>query len=270
VRTSHPVRSTALAIKKEFAWTRASAVFFSSFITLIFLIIIVWWPLVQDYLAGWDIHTPFWQQLDWLLLAIFAAMSLLIMAGATIKRDAWIALVGLVGGLVIESWGTQTHLWTYFTYERPPLWILPAWPIASLSIDRLARLLQRLLPASFDRLISLLYWPVFGGFYVLMLFFVGPTFDKSLTWLALAACALLIISPGDRRMALLQFIAGAGLGYFLEVWGTTRLCWSYYTLQTPPLFAVLAHGLAAMAFWRSGALVLQMIHQWNRHLARAH
>lgn len=48
----------------------------------------------------------------------------------------------------------------------------------------------------------------------------------------------------------LTFIAGISLGYFLELWGTTRLCWTYYTLDTPPLFAVLAHGMAAVAFWR--------------------
>jgi hypothetical protein len=45
------------------------------------------------------------------------------------------------------------------------------------------------------------------------------------------------------------------LGYFLELWGTTRECWTYYTFQTPPLFAVLAHGMAAVAFWRTGLLV---------------
>ena len=52
---------------------------------------------------------------------------------------------------------------------------------------------------------------------------------------------------------MLTFAAGAGLGYFLEVWGTTRECWTYYTRETPPLFAVLAHGMAA-AFWRAGLL----------------
>jgi len=35
------------------------------------------------------------------------------------------------------------------------------------------------------------------------------------------------------------------------LWGTTRQCWTYYTRQTPPLFAVLAHGMAAVAFWRA-------------------
>ena len=45
------------------------------------------------------------------------------------------------------------------------------------------------------------------------------------------------------------------MGYFLELWGTTRECWTYYTFQKPPLFAVLAHGMAAVAFWRTELLV---------------
>jgi hypothetical protein len=47
------------------------------------------------------------------------------------------------------------------------------------------------------------------------------------------------------------------LGYFLELWGTTRYCWLYYTRQTPPLFAVLAHGMAAVAFWRTALVVVK-------------
>ena len=56
-------------------------------------------------------------------------------------------------------------------------------------------------------------------------------------------------------MGWLVFIAGSGLGYFLERWGTTRECWTYYTYQTPPFFAVLAHGMAAVVFWRVGKLM---------------
>jgi hypothetical protein len=57
----------------------------------------------------------------------------------------------------------------------------------------------------------------------------------------------------------LTFIAGSGLGYFLELWGTTRACWTYYTQQTPPLFAVLAHGMAAVAFWRGKRILAHLI-----------
>jgi hypothetical protein len=191
------------------------------------------------------------------------------MAGADLRADALILFVGLAGGLVIESWGTQAELWTYYTRERPPLWIIPAWPIASLSIDRLTRLLNHLLPrTNLHYLIpntrpspdafSILYWIVFPTFYALTLAFVWPTIDKSLTLMALLLCGLLTLAPTDRRLAVLTFVAGSGLGYFLERWGTTRLCWTYYTRQTPPLFAVLAHGMAAVAFWRTALLFQQL------------
>ena len=104
-----------------------------------------------------------------------------------------------------------------------------------------------------------LYWSIFASFYALMLAFVAPTFDKSYTWLSLLLCGLLILTPTDHRTAVLTFLAGAGLGYYLELWGTTRECWTYYTFQKPPFFAVLAHGMAAVAFWRTGLITKQML-----------
>ncbi len=239
-------------------WTRSSYFLMSAFLAAVLTIVIVWWPLVEESLAYVDWSRPLWVQFDWLLLGIFATMSLLIMIGADVKADAIVVLVGLAGGLVIESWGTQTELWTYFTRERPPLWIIPAWPIASLSIDRLVRLLQSFIPALRSRVFRVLYWLIFPLFYALLLAFVWPTLDKSFTLMALALCAFLIITPTDHRLALLTFVAGSGLGYFLERWGTTRQCWTYYTRQTPPVFAVFAHGLAAVAFWRAGLVVRQV------------
>ncbi len=237
------------ALLRSLRWTKASYWMLSGFLMLVFLIGYVWWPLVVEYISYFNPNIPLWKQIDWLLIGIFLFMSLMIMAGADLKRDLPILAVGMVGGLAIEGWGTQTELWTYYTFERPPLWIIPAWPIASLSIDRLYRLMRqasRTLPeVHFKRL----YWLIFPLFAGLMLYFVWPTRGKSLTILATLMVLLLIASLRDHRGAVLTFIAGAGLGYFLEVWGTTRLCWTYYTGQTPPLFAVLAHGMAAVAFW---------------------
>jgi hypothetical protein len=179
----------------------------------------------------------------------------MLMAGADIRKDLAIVFVGFWGGLVIESWGTQTHIWTYYTLERPPLWIIPAWPIASLAIDRMVRLAHGLLPKRLgDSSFRPIYWLTFALFSLLMIQFVSPTLDKSLTVLALIMCALMIASPKDYRIAVLTFAMGTGLGYFLELWGTTRLCWTYYTLEQPPVFPVLAHGMAAVAFWRAKLL----------------
>ena len=240
----------ALSRSKPLRFTRSSYVLLSAFIALIALIGYVWSPLLFAYLSTYDSSQPFWLQMDWLLLGDFLFMTILIMVNADIKADLPVALIGLCGGLVIESWGTQTWLWTYYTYERPPLWIIPAWAIASLSIDRLYRLLELLTRRLPDRVFKWTYWGVFAVFYIAMGFFVFPTIDKSLTIAALLLCAFLILTPPKHRQVLLVFAAGAGLGYFLELWGTTRQCWIYYTHETPPFFAVLAHGMAAVAFWR--------------------
>lgn len=258
-----------------FGWTRSTSVLLGGFFLICGLIVCVWWPLAQEALAYIDWGGSWWLHMDWLLLGIFGFMTLTIITHVNLGRDALIVLVGMFGGLAIEAWGTQTNLWHYFTAERPPLWIIPAWPIASLSIDRITRCLgwglNRLFTTLKERgqgghegrtfasltptMFKYLYWIIFIGFFGLMLYFVAPTFGKSFTIMALALVALLTLTPTDHHYAVLTLIAGAGLGYFLELWGTTRQCWTYYTFQTPPFFAVLAHGMAAVAFWRAGLMV---------------
>ena len=251
-------------LSKVFGFTRHSYTLFSILLLTCLLIVYIWWPLVEEYFAYSGAPLPWYYYVDWLLFGIFAFMSISIMARADLKTDGLIIFVGLCGGLVIESWGTQTNLWHYYTAERPPLWIIPAWPIASLSIDRITRafdyltgwLVSAYIKTTGRAIIGkLLYWSTFGGFYILMLWFVAPTLGKSYTIAALVICAGLILTPPDKRKALLVFAAGSALGYFLERWGTTRECWTYYTNQTPPLFAVLAHGMAAVAFWRAAVLM---------------
>ena len=263
-------------------WTRHSSILLGGFLLTIFLIIYIWWPLAEEYLAyvPWDGH--WWLYMDWLLIGIFLFMSLTIIAGADLRTDSLVIFVGIFGGLAIESWGTQTNLWHYYTAERPPLWIIPAWPIASLSIARLMRFLEfgfrklRLLgsrsvqpslpssPPVLEAPAALvfrwLYWSIFLAFLILMLIFVAPTLDKSYTVLSLLLCIGLVLTPTDHRTAVLTFVCGSALGYFLERWGTTRECWTYYTLQTPPLFAVLAHGMASVAFWRAGLMIKTLAH----------
>ena len=254
---------SSLRIAATKLWTRDSSILLGGFFVTIFLIVYIWWPLAEEYLKYVDWNGAWWRYMDWLLLGIFGFMSVTIISRANLKRDALIIFVGIFGGLAIESWGTQTNLWHYYTAERPPLWIIPAWPIASLSIDRITKILNWLLKQTAkqkqittrDPLFTILYWLTFGSFLILMLLFIAPTFDKSYTWLSLLLCIFLVLTPTDYRYAFLTFIAGAGLGYFLERWGTTRECWVYYTNQTPPLFAVLAHGMAAVAFWRAGLIL---------------
>ena len=272
-------------LKNTFRWTRDSSILLSVFFLTIVLILYVWWPLAQEAAAYVDWTGPWWRYMDWLLIGIFLFMSIAIVSRADLRLDTVTILVATMGGLVIESWGTQTNLWHYYTAERPPLWIIPAWPIATLTINRIVLVLNiifsnrqetkkesiqvfKALGGSPKNLahsaslcpeggwwLQLLYWLLFTAFFALMLYFVSPTFDKSYTLIATLLVFLLIITPTDHRHAILTFIAGAGLGYFLELWGTTRECWTYYTFAKPPLFAVLAHGMAAVAFWRTEFLV---------------
>ncbi len=303
-------------------WNRSAAVLLSGFFLTIGLIVYVWWPLAEELLRTIDWAGPWWLYMDWLLIGLFLFMSLTIIARADLRRDALIVLVATIGGLVIEAWGTQTNLWFYYTSERPPLWIVPAWPIATLSIDRITRLLgflttkgtkgleaknrdtagsgapASLLASSSSRASAatapspslrastaseaisstvrsqhptwqLAYWMVFLAFLAIMVAFVMPTFDKTATILAFLLCVVLIATPPDHRQSLLVFVAGTALGYFLELWGTTRECWTYYTYQTPPLFAVLAHGMAAVSFWRAGRWVTTLVRQTGSALRRA-
>jgi len=259
--------SVIRAALKHF-WTRDSSILLGGFFVTIFLIIYVWQPLAEEYLKYVDWNGEWWRYMDWLLLGIFGFMSITIIARADLKTDLLIVFVGICGGLAIELWGTQTNLWHYYTSERPPLWIIPAWPIASLSIERITRLLLSITQTEHETnrinlVFKTLYWITFASFLTLMLIFVAPTFDKSYTWFALILSILLILTPTDHRYALLTFIAGTALGYYLELWGTTRECWTYYTYQTPPLFAVLAHGMAAVAFWRAGLLVKRGVGKYS-------
>ena len=260
-----------------FGWTNASNVLLGGFFLIVFLIAYIWWPLAEQVIAYIDWGGQWWLYFDWLLVGIFLFMTLTIIARADLHRDLLIVFVGMCGGLVIEAWGTQTNLWHYFTAERPPLWIIPAWPMASLSIDRITRLLNwgiekvNIKPKEASPLVFTLfrwgYWIIFIGFFGLMLYFVAPTFNKPYTIMALLLCVAIIATPTDYRYAVLTFLAGTGLGYFLELWGTTRLCWTYYTFQTPPFFAILAHGMASVAFWRAG-LIVRVV--WEKLVSRLH
>ena len=69
-------------------WNRSSYALMSAFLLTILLILYIWQPLAREYLALFDPDYPVWVQIDWLLVGIFAVMSLLIMAGADLRHDA--------------------------------------------------------------------------------------------------------------------------------------------------------------------------------------
>jgi hypothetical protein len=202
---------------------------------------------------------------DWLLTGIWVALTLLTIWRVQPRRDLLLVLVGLSGGAVIETWGTHTELWRYFTDERPPLWILPAWPIAALAIDRLGTQLGWLLRGSGTGSWWLrapdfrLYWATMVAFLTGMFWFMRPTLGLLSSQLVAVLMLLVSVTGRQRHRDLELFAAGAALGLFLEYWGTSRACWMYYTGETPPTIAVVAHGFAAVAFCRGEVLVSSLL-----------
>jgi hypothetical protein len=204
----------------------------------------------------WNEYIDLSLGMDWLLGFIWAAMTALLCWGIDVRRDLTRAAVGFVGGLCIESWGTWSQLWWYWSDERPPLWILPAWPVSALAIDRIARMLAPVVPRP-----AALWWLLLPPFVAAFTWFAWNTNAHPATQAAFVAMLVVLALPKDRAEDTRLFLGGALLGIFLEYWGTSRGCWTYYSREVPPWEAVVAHGFASVAFAR-GAWGVDRI--WGR------
>lgn len=235
-------------------------VFFSAVLLAAAIAAYFWVPFIRKYSEisqnGFLIN-----HLDWLLILLFAFMTTIVIAGADIKSNLPFIIIGLAGGLAIEGWGTQTELWVYYTKERPPFWVIPAWPTVTLVIDFIVKKIDKRIPELNKKFFVAAYYIIAIIFLILMVNFALPQIDKSTTILALAVCVTVFAAPVNYKLSVIIFLTGGMLGYFLEFWGTTRHCWNYYTGETPPLFPVLSHGMASLVFWRTH-LILDSIIRW--------
>jgi hypothetical protein len=205
---------------------------------------IVW----RDYLSlTWADFDPL-LVFCWLLMVALAAFRF------SPRRDLPLAAVAFVGGALIETWGTRSGLWSYFTGEKPPLFILPAWPVAALATERLARAVRAGSARVADRTVRAVRAAVLVAFCTLLWRWTGPGRSHPTTTLAYALVAVTCLTGRTPREDLVRFAAGSLLGWLLEYWGTTRLCWTYWDGRTPPLAAVLSHGFATVAFARGVAI----------------
>ncbi len=64
--------ASSIPWRARLGWTRASYLVLSLFFTTILVIGLIWWPLLADYVGTFDPRFPWWAQVDWLLLAVFA------------------------------------------------------------------------------------------------------------------------------------------------------------------------------------------------------
>lgn len=206
-----------------------------------------WWELV-------DLDQPF----DGLLAGLWLFMTVALSWRFQPRRDFVLVAIGACGGFLIEWWGTTTELWTYFTNERPPLWIIPAWPVAALATERLAYVMHRAFPNGLPWLwrAAWLGLPVFIGF---MLRFMAPSWQITSSHVVLGIMLGVVASTRGARRDVTLFVMGTALGWFLEYWGTTRECWTYYTHETPPWVTAFAHGFASVAFGRAARVVHDVV-----------
>ncbi len=195
-----------------------------------------------------------WADFDPLLVFCWLLMVALAAWRFSIRRDLPLAAVAFVGGAMIETWGTRSGLWTYFTNEKPPLFILPAWPIAALATERITRMIERI-PVKLGRRapIRALHAVALIAFCMFLWTWTAPGRSHPTTTIAYVLVVITCVASltgRTPRQDLLRFVAGSILGALLEYWGTTRFCWTYWDHETPPLPAVLSHGFATVAFAR--------------------
>jgi hypothetical protein len=191
---------------------------------------------------------------DALLWGLWVAMTTAIAWRFDPVRDGSLIAVAACGGFVIEWWGTNTNLWRYFTSERPPLWIVPAWPVATIAIDRVAAIVERPL-----RRLAFGSTAILSVFVVMMVSFAWPTLHVFATQVVVALMVgVVLVRPRPERDVVL-FLCGSFVGVFLEYWGTSRFCWIYYTREVPPPEAIFAHGFASVAFFRAHDLLGQVV-----------
>ncbi len=227
-------------------YDRRSLFAWAALLVLYAVVLVIWHDLI-DWTLG----------MDFLLGGIWGFMTMALAWDIRPRRDLSMIGVAFFGGLVIEWWGTTTNIWYYYTAERPPLWILPAWPVAALAIDRIARVLGEFADASKRdfRIVFRWAWLALPVFVLAMMNFSWRGLDQRSTWVIFALMLGVLGTVQNARQDVLVFGSGSFLGIFLEYWGTSRYCWTYYTAEVPPTVAMVAHGFASVAFIRGLAAV---------------
>jgi hypothetical protein len=125
-----------------------------------------------------------------------------------------------------EFWGTRLGLWTYYTGEAPPLWIVPAWSVGALVIERLAARarassLSWPLPASW-------LWPMMCAFVLLSTSWLALTGPGG-AWRWAGPFVVLAVLLWRRRPEDGVILAvGAACVFFADLWGVTNNCWRYH------------------------------------------
>ncbi len=158
--------------------------------------------------------------------AILSAAWLWIPATVRPARDARVAALGLLLGWAAEAWGTRSGIWRYYTGETPPLWIVPAWAVGALLVERVAERLP---------LARRPGWFNLGASTILFVFmsFTAPWLGRPEGWGAALLVAAALFAGASPKEDWRVLAAGAGCVFFADLWGTTNGCWAYYAHRAP-------------------------------------
>lgn len=149
-------------------------------------------------------------------------------------------------GACVESWATRTGLCVYYTGERPPLWILPAWGLGALLIDRLGERLRSAWAGSIGKKTrEQAYWTASGAVIAAFVFFSRPAWTSWGTPLLLFIVLAALFARPDPAEDFWPLAAGMAAVFFVDLWGTEARCWRYY-LQTEPGGQALGVGFAML------------------------
>ena len=163
------------------------------------------------------------------------------------RRDALTLLVAGLAGYAAEAWGTRTGLWSYYTGELPPLWIVPAWPLGAAFVDRVGRRLR----AARGPAPAAAYWALAATAFAIVLAFCAP---RS-AWAGPAAVAVCLGAAARPDEDFWTLGAGLCCVLFADFWGTTNGCWSYWLRGQPfGLWRGIGFGMAFDAAVVLGAL----------------
>jgi hypothetical protein len=258
-------------LRTPLGFNRASLLTLAA-LAVVILTLVLRWP--QLAAAEWNAvarHPDWWLHADWLLLGLGIFFVFCTAYDAHPRLDLATVAAGMLGGAIIEVWGTRAGVWYYYTGERPPLWILPAWGMSALSNERLQRILMLYLPAHWQEeiltgvkghpAIKKCYFAIMGALTLFFLWWVRDYLTHPATFVVLALIVSALISGKYPAYALSLFFTGAMLGILLEIWGTTRHCWNYYDGKTPSPFPIFGHGIAAICFWKTKNLARAL---WKR------
>jgi hypothetical protein len=164
-----------------------------------------------------------------LLCCILAAAWSTISARPRPAHDAVVLLLAAALGWGVEAWGTRAFLWGYYTGEQPPLWIVPAWPVGAVFIERVATSAR----ARWGAAPEALYWVLAAGVAGVCLLFIRPWLGWTLA-LGISAVVCTSLAAGARpEEDFWPLAVGIGCVFFADLWGTTNGCWAYYAHARP-------------------------------------